>query len=87
MKKSVLETVKEYLTGKDFVFAGVLEDHVRAKLGSKASSTSRICRYAVLDGILEVNYQQINNKGPRVCLYRLKQAVESPYKVQDRLFK
>jgi hypothetical protein len=69
---TVKTLILEYLRGRDYTPAGLIEDYIRTVDHSKASTSSRRCREMVEDGKLEADYRQINGKGPHFVCYRRK---------------
>lgn len=71
-EKTVRELLLDYLhgVGKE-VAGGVLEDYVRAKVGSKASCASRRLRELENDGLIIKDYRQVNGKGVHFVVYRI----------------
>lgn len=68
---TIPQIIKEALKDGQFMFAGRIEEYVRTKDGAKFMTTGRRLREMREDNILEVKYEQVNGKGPKVALYRL----------------
>jgi hypothetical protein len=70
MKPTIYDTIRKFLKGKKWTFAGVIEDHIRAKLGTKGVTSNRRMQEMCSEGVLEVKYVLFNS---RMCkLYKLK---------------
>ena len=70
MKPTLYEVIRKFLKGKKFTFAGVIEDHIRAKLGTKGVTTNRRLQEMCEDETLDVKYVLFNSRW--VKQYRLK---------------
>lgn len=69
---SIKHSIITYLGGRDYVYGGVIDDHIRSLHGAKASNASRRCRELENEGLIEVRRVQAEGKGPLVTQYRLK---------------
>lgn len=85
MKQPLIKNmIMQYLEEKkDWVFGGVIEDHIGLSVGSKASNVSRRCRELVREGKLD--RQIVSVEGLRVVQYRVRPKLE-PIRVVDNLF-
>ena len=63
---TIEKLITDYLERKDFVFAGVIEDHIRTINGAKGETTSRILRYMANKGIIERGYENTGHGKPNV---------------------
>ena len=77
---SIKSLILDYLTGKDYVFGGKIDDHIRSLLGSKASNVSRRCRELVESGKLYRKLVQIEGKGAYVVQYKRVEQPQAPLK-------
>lgn len=76
-KLSICRKIENYLQEKrGWVFGGLIEDMIRQTEGAKASNASRRLRELTNQGILEVQYVQINGIGQHVAQYRIKRPLE-----------
>lgn len=74
--KSVKEVITDYLEGcGNWQYGGIVEDHVRKKLGSKASNASRRCRELEDEHRIEARYVKVEGVGNKVVQYRVKREV------------
>lgn len=62
MKPTIYEVIRKFLKGKKWTFAGVIEDHVRAKLGTKGVTSNRRMQEMCADGSLQVKYVLFNSQ-------------------------
>ena len=69
-KQTIEKTIIEYLKQRTDAFGGVIEDYIRANVGSKGETTSRILRYMENDGVIEKDYVDLGHGKPNVR-YRL----------------
>ena len=76
MEKSIKTLILEHLKGKDWVWGGKLEDHIRSLVGSKASTASRRARELENEGRIEKRL--VLFEGNRVVQYRVKGNVGIP---------
>lgn len=73
MKQTIPQAVEEYLSDKkDFVFGGQIARAVGWKLGKKESNVERRLREMQNEGVLENRMVQVNGKGNKVVVYKLK---------------
>lgn len=63
--------IKEALKDGNWHFAGRVEEFVRSIDGAKFMTTGRRLREMREEGEIEVKYEQVGAKGPRVAMYRL----------------
>lgn len=66
---TIKQQIIEYLTNKDWCFAGKIEDYIREVDGHKASNASRRCRELVKEGKLERRLVRLDSVN--VVQYRL----------------
>lgn len=59
MKPTIETTIRAFLKKRTWTFGGIIEDHIRIKLGSKGTTTSRALRQMAEDGSLDKTLEKI----------------------------
>lgn len=70
MKQTIYEIINKFLKRRKWTYGGVIEDHLRAKLGTKGETTSRRLREMENDETLEK--QLVLFKSHWVVQYKLR---------------
>lgn len=84
-REFIIQFVKQqHLEGKPYSFGGIIEDYLRAKIGTKGDSTSRVCRMLENEGILEAVYIPRKDGGRSNVAYKLNETHNIQIKEESR---
>ena len=72
---TIKDTILENLSYEHYVWGGKVARTVHEITGAKESVVERRCRELVEEGKIEVEYEQVEGKGPHCVMYRRKRKV------------